>query len=78
MPREVRITTPKRLMGSGPKKELKMPGTVPLPIVPSVAADSPLREAMKPPLLLITAQMTATMPNSMMMPWMKSFTAVAM
>ena len=47
-------------------------------MVSSDAAARPLREAMKPPLLAITAQMTATMPNSMMMPWMKSFTAVAM
>ena len=33
---------------------------------------------MKPPLSPKTAAMTATMPTSMMMPWRKSFTTVAM
>ena len=32
----------------------------------------------KPPLFSMTATMTATMPTSMTMPWMKSFMTVAM
>ena len=76
MPSDVRMTTPSRLSGSGPKNELKMPGAV--ETVSSVTADSPCSAARKPPWLFSTAPMTAQMPKIMMMPWMKSFTAVAM
>ena len=77
MPREVSSTTPRRLKGSGPKKELKTPETVPLAMVSSFTAARPFRDSMKPPLLPRTAAMTATMPTSMIRPWMKSLTAVA-
>ena len=76
MPRLVRIITQKRLKGSGPKKEAKMPGV--FDTAGSSIRARPSSAAMKPPWPFSTAAMTATMPKSMMMPWMKSFTAVAM
>ena len=75
MPREVRITTPSRLSGSGPKKEAKTPGTS--EVAGSLTWASPSRAAMKPPWLWRTAAMTAQMPKIMMMPWIKSLMAVA-
>ena len=74
MPRLVRSTTPSRLTGSGPKKEAYTPGT---PLSPWTLA-SFSRAARKPPWVCSTAPITATMPASMMMPWIKSLMAVAM
>ena len=55
-----------------------MPGTgSPAAVVPSTRA-RPLREPTRPPLRFSTAAMTATMPPSMIRPWMKSLMAVAM
>ena len=71
MPREVSITTNSRNMGSAPRKEAYCQ-----PPVGPVASRSMARD--RPPLSPRTAAMTATMPKSMMMPWMKSFQAVAM
>ena len=76
VPREVRSTTPSRVSGSGPKKEVNAPES------PSFVADGICERArwasMKPPLSFSTAAMTSTMPTSMMRPWMKSLIAVAM
>ena len=66
MPREVRMTTPRRLKGSGPRKELKTPGVVEM--VSSVTLARPSIAASSPPLALRTARMTAVIPNSMMIP----------
>ena len=78
VPREVRMITPSRFKGSGPKKDVKAPGC---PIVTStslgIRAILPTA-SMKPPWPERTAAMTATMPASMMMPWIKSLMAVAM
>ena len=76
MPRLVSRTTPNRFTGSGPKKEANTPGT--LDTAASCTWASASMEAVNPPLAASTASTTATMPTSMMMPWMKSFTAVAM
>ena len=40
--------------------------------------DSEMMASEKPPLFRMTATMTAMMPSSMTMPWMKSFITVAM
>ena len=72
------MITPKRLSGSGPKKDTKAP------CIPCVTGRSEgccervVRAFRKPPLLLRTVAMTATMPKSMMMPCTRSFTTVAM
>ena len=73
MPRLVRITTPSRLTGSGPKKEAYTPGTLLSPF--TWASFS--RAARKPPWLWSTARITAAIPASMMIPWIKSLMAVA-
>ena len=62
-------------MGCGPRKETKAPFRL--------GADSDgicerlSTAAVNPPLPLSTDAMTAQMPTSMISPWMKSFTAVA-
>ena len=76
MPSEVSSTTPSRFRGSGPKKEAKTPGMS--ETAGSLTWASPSRAARNPPWLLRTARITAQMPKSMMMPWMKSLMAVAM
>ena len=75
MPREVSSTTPSRFTGSGPKKEANTPGAE--ETAGSLTWASPSRAARNPPWLLRTARITAQMPKSMMMPWMKSLMAVA-
>ena len=76
----MRITTKRRLSGSGPRNDVKMPGVGSPPGIiagpgmrarPSIAAASP-------PLDASTAQITAAMPTSITRPWMKSLMAVAM
>ena len=71
----MRITTPSKLSGSGPKKELNAPGAV--LTLSSVTFARPLSASIKPPLLPSTAAITATMPISIIMPWIKSLIAVA-
>ncbi len=68
------MTTPSRLAGSGPNIEANTPSK---PVPPSTC-DRLVMAVMKPPLSASTAAMTAMMPMSMMMPWRKSFTTVAM
>lgn len=78
MPREVRITTPSRLMGSGPKKEANTPGAAMGPAPDSAGTCArPFSAARKPPWLFSTAPITAQMPKIMIMPWIKSLMAVA-
>ena len=72
----MRITTHRRENGSGPKNEAKIPGAVLTD--GSVTLASAASEPTKPPLIFRTERMIATIPKSIMMPWMKSFTAVAM
>ena len=75
MPSDVRTTTPSRLNKSGPKKLTKGPCMA----EPSAGIwDSEMMASEKPPLFRMTATMTAMMPSSMTMPWMKSFMTVAM
>ena len=69
------MTTPSRLIGSGPKKELNTPGVA--DTEGSETWPSASSAARKPPWLLSTAAMTAMMPKIMMTPWMKSLMAVA-
>ena len=76
MPKEVRMTTHSRFSGSGPKNEAKAPGMEETASSSTWASFS--TEERKPPFWLSTARMTATMPTSMMMPWIKSLMAVAM
>ena len=75
MPRLVSTMTPMRSGRFGPKKLTKGPA-----IWESSAgmSDSVAMASVKPPLFTNTATMTATMPSSMTMPWMKSFITVAM
>ena len=65
------MTTNSRNRGSAPRKEAYCQ-----PPAGPVASFSIARA--RPPLSPSTAAITATMPKSMMMPWMKSFQAVAM
>ena len=76
VPRDVSRMTPSRLTGSGPKKLAKTPGVV--ATLSSVTLARPSSALIRPPWLFRTATITATMPNSMIRPWMKSLTAVAM
>ena len=69
------MTTPSRFTGSGPKNEANAPF-----IVVVAGSETAARFDMactRPPWLCRTAAMTAQMPKSMMMPWMKSLIAVA-
>ena len=75
MPKLVSTMTPMRSGRFGPKKLTNGPAIS----LPSAGmSDSLVRASVKPPLFTSTATMTATMPSSMTMPWMKSFITVAM
>ena len=75
MPRLVRMMTPMRSGRFGPKKLTNGPAISD----PSAGmSESDVMASVKPPLFTSTATMTATMPSSMTMPWMKSFMTVAM
>ena len=72
------MTTPSRFKGSGPKNEVYAPGC------PRVAGTSlgiwasfPTA-AVKPPWPFNTLAIMATIPASMIIPWIKSLIAVAM
>ena len=66
MPSDVKITTNIRLSGSAPKNDAKTPAVV--DTVSSVTFARPSNAAVKPPLLINTAAITATIPNNIMMP----------
>ena len=72
------MTTPSKLSGSGPKKEVKAPCC---PIVTGISlgiSDSLKTACIKPPCPFNTDAMTATMPTSITIPCTKSLMAVAM
>ena len=68
MPREVSTTTKKRNMGLGPNIDVNSLPAVSLSVATAFV---------KPPFSASTAIITVTMPTSIMIPWMKSFIAVA-
>ena len=69
------MMTPMRSGRFGPKKLTNGPAIS----LPSAGMrESVVMASVKPPLFTNTATMTATMPSSMTMPWMKSFMTVAM
>ena len=69
------MMTPMRSGRFGPKKLTNGPAISD----PSAGmSESVVMASVKPPLFTSTATMTAMMPNSMTMPWMKSFMTVAM
>ena len=68
--------TQNRENGSGPKKDANTPGVVDVEASSTLA--SPSMAAIKPPFELSTARITATIPKSITIPWIKSFMAVAM
>lgn len=76
VPRDVRITTPRRLQGSGPRMVAKPPFCV--GSVSAGICDIFVMACISPPCVLSTAAIMMTMPKSMMMPWMKSLRAVAL
>ena len=69
------MTTPRRFSGSGPKNDTNAP------CIPAATSEgcceSVVRACMKPPLLLRTVAITATIPKSITIPWIKSFATVA-
>ena len=69
------MITPSRFKGSGPKNELNTPGAEDTD--GSLTWDKAFNAPMNPPLMESTAPIMATIPKIMMMPWMKSFMAVA-
>ena len=75
MPRLVSTMTPMRSGRFGPKKLTNGPA---ISEFSAGISDNVVSASVKPPLFTNTATMTATMPNSMTMPWMKSFMTVAM
>ncbi len=75
MPSDVSTTTPSRLNKSGPKKLTNGPA---IDDPSAEICDSCTTASEKPPLLITTATITAVMPSSITMPWMKSFITVAM